>query len=136
MGQLTKLTTNSFKDGEVKTANIGTGAVGTDELASCAVNNTNKITNGEITATDLASTLDLSSKTLTLPTDALDNQHFNVALLGFDKVTISVSLDSSIESSMMPDIFMVPLVAPALIVKVPLARVKSVPDPVAVPVTA
>ena len=37
---------------------------------------------------------------------------------------------------MMPDIFMVPLVAPALIVKVPLARVKSVPEPVAVPVIA
>ena len=91
MGQLTKLTTNSFKDGEVKTANIGTGAVGTDELASCAVNNTNKITNGEITATDLASTLDLSSKTLTLPTDALDNQHFNVALLGF-KMAVNDSL--------------------------------------------
>ena len=30
----------------------------------------------------------------------------------------------------------VPLVSPALIVKVPLARVKSVPDPVAVPVIA
>ena len=37
---------------------------------------------------------------------------------------------------MMLDILMVPLVEPALIVKVPLARVKSVPEPVAVPVTA
>ena len=31
---------------------------------------------------------------------------------------------------------MVPVVAPALMVKVPLARVKSVPEPVAVPVIA
>ena len=37
---------------------------------------------------------------------------------------------------MMLDILMVPLEEPALIVKVPLARVKSVPEPVAVPVTA
>ena len=37
---------------------------------------------------------------------------------------------------MMLDILIVPLVEPALMVKVPFARVKSVPDPVAVPVTA
>ena len=47
----------------------------------------------------------------------------NVALLGFDKVTITVSLASSIESSIMLDILMVPVVAPALVVKVPLAKV-------------
>ena len=60
----------------------------------------------------------------------------NVALLGFDKVTITVSLASSRESSTMLAIVMVPDVDPALIVRVPLAKVKSVPDPVAVPVTA
>ena len=60
----------------------------------------------------------------------------NVALLGFDKVTITVSFTSSRPSSTIPAIVIVPDVAPALIVREPLARVKSVPDPVAVPVTA
>ena len=59
----------------------------------------------------------------------------NVALLGLDKVTIIVSFSSSKESSTILSIAMVPLVSPALIVSVPLARVKSVPDPVAEPVT-
>ena len=49
---------------------------------------------------------------------------------------MTVSLPSAIESSTMLLIVTVPLVSPALIVKVPLAKVKSVPDPVAVPVTA
>ena len=57
-------------------------------------------------------------------------------MLGFDKVTMTVSLASSIESSIILDILIVPVDAPALIVKVPLANVKSAPDPVAVPVTA
>ena len=43
---------------------------------------------------------------------------------------------SSRESLTILAIVIVPLVSPALIVKVPLAKVKSVPDPVAVPVTA
>ena len=47
----------------------------------------------------------------------------NDALLGFDRVTITVSLASSIESSIMLDILIVPLVEPALIVKLPLAKV-------------
>ena len=47
----------------------------------------------------------------------------SVALLGLDKVTMTVSLASSIESSIMLDILMVPLVEPALIVRVPLAKV-------------
>ena len=59
-----------------------------------------------------------------------------VALLGFVKVTITVSLASSRESLTMLAIVIVPDVAPALMVKVPLASVKSVPEPVAVPVTA
>ena len=45
------------------------------------------------------------------------------ALPGLDKVTITVSLASSIESLIILDILMVPVVAPALIVSVPLARV-------------
>ena len=60
----------------------------------------------------------------------------SVALPGLDKVTITVSLASSKESLTILAIVIVPLVSPALIVSVPLAKVKSVPDPVAVPVTA
>ena len=47
----------------------------------------------------------------------------NVALLGFDKVTITVSFGSSSESLTILAIVIVPLVLPALIVRVPLAKV-------------
>ena len=47
----------------------------------------------------------------------------SVALLGLDKVTMTVSLASSRESSTMLAIVMVLDVAPALIVKVPFASV-------------
>ena len=47
----------------------------------------------------------------------------NVALLGLDKVTITVSFGSSIESSIIPAIVIVPVVDQALIVSVPLAKV-------------
>ena len=57
-------------------------------------------------------------------------------MLGLDKVRITDSLPSVIESSTIPAIVIVSEVAPALMVRVPLARVKSVPDPVAVHVTA
>ena len=57
-------------------------------------------------------------------------------MLGLDKVTITVSLGSSKPSSTIPAIVIVPDVVPALMVIVPFASVKSVPDPVAVPVTA
>ena len=46
-----------------------------------------------------------------------------VALLGFDKVTITVSSPSLIESSIILPIVTVPLVSPALIVIEPLAKV-------------
>ena len=58
-----------------------------------------------------------------------------LAFDGLDKVTITVSFTSSIESSTIPAIVIVVDVEPAEIVAVPLARVKSVPEPVAVPVT-
>ena len=47
----------------------------------------------------------------------------SVALLGLDKVTITVSLPSVIESSLMLAMVIVPDVDPALIVSVPLAKV-------------
>ena len=60
----------------------------------------------------------------------------SVALPGLERVRIMVSLASSRESLTMLAMLIVPVVAPALIVKVPLAKVKSVPLPVAVPVIA
>ncbi len=91
MGSLTKLTTNSIKDGEVKTADINNSAVTTAKLAGDAVTSA-KITDGTITASDLSSTLDLSSKTITGLADSSFNlQHFNVALLGF-KMAVNDSL--------------------------------------------
>ena len=59
-----------------------------------------------------------------------------VALPGLDKVRTTVSFPSASPSSTIPAIVIVPVVAPAFIVRVPLARVKSVPDPEAVPVIA
>ena len=47
----------------------------------------------------------------------------SVALVEFDKVTITVSFDSSKESLTMLPMVIVPLVSPALIVRVPLPRV-------------
>ena len=47
----------------------------------------------------------------------------NVALLAFDKVTITVSLGSSSESLTILAMVIVPDVDPELIVRVPLARV-------------
>ena len=90
MGSLTKLTTNSIKDGEVKTADINNTAVTEAKLASDSVV-TGKITDGTIVGGDLSSTLDLSSKTLTLPNSTFNNQFFNVALLGF-KMAVQDSL--------------------------------------------
>ena len=90
MGSLTKITTNSIKDGEVKTAEINDSAVTTAKLAANAVT-TGKINDGTITGSDLSSTLDLSSKTLTLADSSFNNQHFNVALLGF-KMAVNDSL--------------------------------------------
>ena len=59
-----------------------------------------------------------------------------VALTGLDKVIITVSSGSSTGSSIILAMVIVPLVSPALIVSFPAPRVKSSPDPVAVPVIA
>ena len=90
MGSITKITRNSIGDGEVKTANIEDGAIDATELNADAVTSA-KINDGQVTASDLASTLDLSSKTLTLPDASLNNQFFNIALLGF-KMAVTESL--------------------------------------------
>ena len=78
----TKLTTDSFEDGEVKSADINNANVTTAKLATNSVS-TGKISNGVVTADDLASTLDLSSKTVTLANSSFNTINYNVALLGF-----------------------------------------------------
>jgi len=54
---------------------------------------TGKINNGTVSVDDLASTLDLSSKTVTLPSDSVnfDREHFNISLLGF-KMAVNENL--------------------------------------------
>ena len=78
----TKLTTNSFKDGGVGNADINDLNVSTEKLATNSVT-TGKINNGVVSGDDLASTLDLSSKTVTLANSSFNTINYNVALLGF-----------------------------------------------------
>ena len=86
----TKLTTDSFKDGEVKTADINDANVTTAKLASNSITS-GKINNGVVSGDDLASTLDLSSKTITLPNSSFNTMNYNVALLGF-KMAVNENL--------------------------------------------
>jgi hypothetical protein len=90
MATKTQLTSDSIKGGEVKTADIACSAVNTARLGNDAVV-TGKIDDGVVSADDLSSTLDLSSKTVTLADNALNTQHFNVALLGF-KMAVNENL--------------------------------------------
>ena len=107
MGSKTKLTNKSLQDTSVISDNIGANAVTAPAIFNDAVTS-DKIPNGAISdgdlnstlnlssktitlpntsvgAPNLASTLDLSSKTLTLPVSSLNTQNFNIALLGFKK---------------------------------------------------
>ena len=90
MGSKTKLVTTSIKDNEVKEDNFNDDAITTAKLAADSVESS-EINDGTVTADDLASTLDLSSKTVTLPNTALNTQFFNISLLGF-KMAVNESL--------------------------------------------
>ncbi len=92
MGSLNKLVKTAIKDSEVKEDNLATGVATTAKIGADAVDSA-KIGNGTVTADDLASTLDLSSKTVTLPSSSInfDREHFNVALLGF-KMAVNENL--------------------------------------------
>ena len=90
MGSKTKLVTTSIKDNEVKEDNLNDGAITTAKLAADSVESS-EINDGTVTADDLASSLDLSSKTLTLPINALNTQNFNISLLGF-KMAVNENL--------------------------------------------
>jgi len=89
---ITKTTTTSIKDASVEEANINNCAATNTKLGADAVTSA-KINNGTVTADDLASTLDLSSKTVTLPSDAVsfDREYNNIGLLGF-KMAVNESL--------------------------------------------
>ena len=92
MGSLNKLVKSGIKDAEVKEDNLAPGVATTAKFGSDAVESS-EINNGTVTADDLASTLDLSSKTVTLPTSAVDfdREYFNISLLGF-KMAVNESL--------------------------------------------
>ena len=89
---ITKTTTTSIKDASVEEANINNCAATNTKLGADAVTSA-KINNGTVTADDLASTLDLSSKTVTLPSSAIsfDREYNNIGLLGF-KMAVNESL--------------------------------------------
>ena len=76
----TRIVTTSIKDNEVKEDNLNTGAVTTAKLAADSVESS-EINDGTVTADDLATSLDLSSKTITLPNTSLDSEFFNISLL-------------------------------------------------------
>ena len=90
MGAKTKLVTTSIKDNEVKEDNLNTGAITTAKLAADSVES-GEINDGTVTADDLASSLDLSSKSITLPSNSFNKQNFNISLLGF-KMAVNESL--------------------------------------------
>lgn len=113
MGSKTKHNTKSFKDSSIVEANFGpasvtSGKIDTDAVTSAKINDgdvtagklastldvsskTVTLGTGAVTAGNLASTLDLSSKTLTLPNSTLNRQFYNIGLLGF-KMAVNESL--------------------------------------------
>jgi len=86
----TRLTTDSFKDTGVETASIGNTSVTEGKLKGDAVT-TAKINDGVVSASDLSSTLDLSSKTVSLAESSFNTPHYNIALLGF-KMAVTENL--------------------------------------------
>jgi len=92
VGSKTKHNTKSFADTTVESTNIANNAVTSNKIGADAVTSA-KINNGTITTDDLSSTLDLSSKTVTLPSSAIsfDSEYYNIGLLGF-KMAVNESL--------------------------------------------
>ena len=84
-------TTAKFGPNSVESSEIGDGAVTTDDLASTLNLSSKTVTlpNTSVTAGMLASTLDLSSKTVSLSNTTVnfDREHFNISLLGFKMAT-------------------------------------------------
>ena len=83
---LTKVTGKGITCSAVTEDKLGTSSVTTNKIGPDAVTSA-KIQDGQVTADDLASTLDLSSKTVTLASDLVSDLkrpvQDNIALLGF-----------------------------------------------------
>src|SRR6056300_1503285 len=83
---LTKVTGKGITCSAVTEDKLGTSSVTTNKIGPNPVTSA-KIQDGAVTADDLASTLDLSSKTVTLPSDVVADAkrpvQDNIALLGF-----------------------------------------------------
>ena len=76
---ISKLVTKAIKDSEIKTDNLAEDAVTTAKIGPSAVESS-EINDGTVVAADLATTLDLSPKTVTLPSTAVnfDKEYFNI----------------------------------------------------------
>jgi len=79
---LTKVTGKGITDSALTEDKLGPASVTNTKIGTDAVTSA-KIQDGQVTADDLASTLDLSSKTVTLPSSATATIDQNIALLGF-----------------------------------------------------
>ena len=78
----TQVQSTGITDDAITTAKIADCAVAEAKLAGNAVTSA-KITDGQVTADDLASTLNLTGKTVTLPQSAFTTVDQNISLLGF-----------------------------------------------------
>ena len=83
---INKLVTKAIKDSEIKTDNLAEDAVTTAKIGPSAVESS-EINDGTVVAADLATTLDLSPKTVTLSASTVQSLkqpvQDNIALLGF-----------------------------------------------------
>jgi hypothetical protein len=79
---LTKVTGKGITDSALTEDKLGPASVTNTKIDTDAVTSA-KIQDGQVSADDLASTLDLSSKTVTLPSSATATIDQNIALLGF-----------------------------------------------------
>ena len=83
---LTRITSKGIADNAVTEDKITNSSVSADKLSANSVNS-GKIVDGAVAAADLASTLDLSPKTVTLSASTVQSLkqpvQDNIALLGF-----------------------------------------------------
>ena len=92
MGSINKLIKSAIKDANIEGDPLEDGVATTAKFGPNSVES-GEINDGGVAAEDLSSTLDLSSKTVTIPSDAVsfDREYNNIALLGF-KMAVNESL--------------------------------------------
>ena len=93
MGSINKLIKSAIKDSNIEGDALKDGVATTAKFVGDSVESS-EINNGTVAADDLASTLDLSSKTVTLASDVVnfDREYNNIALLGFKMAVTQESL--------------------------------------------